>query len=181
MNKYYHFADDRLRCGSTLPKAGDVLRLEGEIIPCERGFHASKRAFDALIYAPGANVALVTLRGTVVEHGDPVDKAAASIRENLSNYVDASEVLMEFARHCALDVIDQWDAPDIVRRYLETGDEAMRTAARAAVRDAASTAARAESSAAAWAAARDAAWVATGYEARVATGYEASDAARYAT
>lgn len=27
------------------------------------------------------------------------------------------------ARRCALDVIDLWEAPSVVRRYLETGDE----------------------------------------------------------
>jgi hypothetical protein len=65
-------------------------------------------------------------------------------------------LLREFARWCALQVIHMWNAPDVVREYLETGNEELRaaagTAARAAARDAARTAARA--------AARDAAWAA---------------------
>jgi hypothetical protein len=58
-----------------------------------------------------------------------------------------------FARRVALDVIHLWDAPPIVKEYLETGDESKRAAAWAAARDAAWDAARD----AAWAAARDAA------------------------
>jgi hypothetical protein len=71
-----------------------------------------------------------------------------------------SAVLDEFARWCALSVAHLWDMPDVVRRFLETGDESIRAAARVAARDAA------------WArdTAMDAAWVA----ARVA----ARDAAR---
>ena len=38
----------------------------------------------------------------------------------------------EFARWCALQVIDKWDAPDFVREYLKTGNEELRTYARAA-------------------------------------------------
>ena len=58
------------------------------------------------------------------------------------------EVWRAWARWCALQVIDLWDAPEIVRRYLETGtgDKAIRAAAWAAA------------GAASGAAARDAAW-----------------------
>jgi hypothetical protein len=34
-----------------------------------------------------------------------------------------------FTRQCALDVIDLWDAPAVVRQYLETGDESLRASA----------------------------------------------------
>jgi hypothetical protein len=51
-------------------------------------------------------------------------------------------MLREFARWCALQVIHLWDAPDVVRQYLETGDESLRAAARAATRAAARNAAR---------------------------------------
>jgi hypothetical protein len=37
----WHFAAEKLRDGNPLPKAGDVLRVEGKIVPCERGLHAS--------------------------------------------------------------------------------------------------------------------------------------------
>ena len=46
--------------------------------------------------------------------------------------IDARGIFYSFARQCALDVIHLWDAPDVVRRYLETGDESIRAAARAA-------------------------------------------------
>ena len=42
-------------------------------------------------------------------------------------------MLRKFARLCALDVIDCWDAPDVVIEYLKTGDEFIRNAARDAV------------------------------------------------
>jgi len=38
----------------------------------------------------------------------------------------------EFARWCALQVIDKWDAPDVVLKYLETGMPELRIRARAA-------------------------------------------------
>jgi hypothetical protein len=50
-----------------------------------------------------------------------------------------------WARWCALQVIGLWDAPEIVRRYLETGNETIRSAAWSAAwsaRDAAWSAAR---------------------------------------
>jgi hypothetical protein len=43
--------------------------------------------------------------------------------------IDATEILQEFARWVALQVIDLWDATDIVREFLETGDEDLRIAA----------------------------------------------------
>jgi hypothetical protein len=49
--------------------------------------------------------------------------------------------LREFARWCALQVIDLWEAPDVVRQWLATGDESIRSAARSAAMFAASAAA----------------------------------------
>ena len=87
---------------------------------------------------------------------------------------DATEPLRSFARQCALDVIHLWDAPAVVRQYLETGDESLRDAARYAARAAAWDAARD----AAWDAARDAAWAAAWDAARAAAWDAAWDAAR---
>jgi hypothetical protein len=39
--------------------------------------------------------------------------------------IDALPLLRAFSRRCALGVVHFWDAPDIVRRYLETGDESL--------------------------------------------------------
>ena len=68
------------------------------------------------------------------------------------------ETLREFARWCALQVIDLWDAPDVVRRYLETGDETLRDASQSAALSAA------------WDAALSAAWDAAGSAALSAAG-----------
>ena len=39
-------------------------------------------------------------------------------------------MLRAFARRCALDVSDRWDPPEIVLRYLKTGDPQLRAQAR---------------------------------------------------
>src|SRR5690606_19611648 len=132
----------------------------------------------ALGYAPGPILWRVELGGTIVT-GD--DKVCATERTYLWG-VDASECLREFARKCALDVIHLWDAPELVVRYLKTGDESIRAAARPAAWDAAWAAARAAAwDAAAWAAARAtaraAAWDAAKEAARAAARDAAWDAA----
>ena len=134
---------------------GETLHVDGEIMPCERGLHLSEHLIDALQYAPGPILWRVEGSGTVVPHGNPVDKYACSDRKALW-MIDATPVLRRFARACALDVIHQWAAPDIVIRYLATGDESIRAAAR----DVAWAAARDVAWAAAWAAARAAAMAA---------------------
>lgn len=74
-----------------------------------------------------------------------------------------------WARWCARRVLHLWDAPEVVRAWLDTGDEALREtawvaawAAAFALDDAAKEAAGVAASAAAWAkgAAKEAAWVA---------------------
>ena len=50
-------------------------------------------------------------------------------------------VLREFARWCALSVAHLWDMPDVVRQYLQTGNEEIRAAAGDAAGDAAGAAA----------------------------------------
>jgi len=74
-----------------------------------------------------------------------------------------------FARWCALQVIHLWNCPDVVKQYLETGDEGLRDAARSAALDAAHTTAytpaHIAASDAARSAARSAAWDAAWYAA----------------
>ena len=149
MKVYYHFTGATLRDGRAIPKIDEWLVFEGTPIPCECGLHACPDAFDALQYAPGELLHQVELDGEIIEHGNPVDKYAAQKRRIIAS-IDATEILRLFARRVALDVIHLWDAPPIVREYLETGDESKRNAARAAASAAASDAAWD----AAWAAAR---------------------------
>ena len=138
--------------GKTLPHGdgrriaiGRTHKVEGTIIPCNNGLHASVKPLDALQYAPGPIVWRVRMGGTGVDDGD---KLAASERTYIGGGIDVSDTLRLFARQCALDVVHLWDAPDIVIKYLKTGDESIRAAAGAAAgaaaRDAAWDAARAK-------------------------------------
>jgi hypothetical protein len=153
---------------------GETYTVEGEPVLCEHGLHASKRAIDALHYAPGPVVCRVRLSGTIVE-GD--DKACATERTVLG-MADATRTLHEFAMWCAegalkrANVTDErcWQALEVKRKWLDGGAtneelvaardaarDAARAAAWAAAWDAAEAAARAAAWAAAWDAARDAA------------------------
>ena len=144
------------------PEAGVTHTVEGTPVLCKHGLHASRRALDALEYARSSVIWIIELGGVVV-HGD--DKSAATERTYIKR-ADIESVLREFARWCALQVIDQWDAPDVVRQYLETGDESLRAAAWAAAGAAAGDAAWAAAWAAAGDAAGGAAWAAAGGAAR---------------
>lgn len=120
-------------------RVGHTLRHKGQIVLCESGLHASVRAIDALRYAPGPWVCRVECSGEIVRGND---KLVCKQRKTLW-MVDATDTLRSFARLCALDVIDKWDTPSIVRQYLEAGDESIRDAAMEAARAAASPSARA--------------------------------------
>ena len=165
----YHFVNATLRDGRPVPADGEWLEHTGPVVPCESGLHASLHPFDALQYAPGNTLCLVELEGDIAEHD--ADKIVGR-RRKIIKRIDAEPLMREFARWAALQVIELWDAPEVVRQYLATGDESLRAAARDAARDAARAAAwdaawdaaraaaRAAAWAAAWAAARDAAWAA---------------------
>jgi len=175
----WHFCADTLRDGRPIPPDGEWLVHEGDVIPCLAGLHASVRLIDALEYAPGSTLCRVILRGDIQHHAN--DKIVGRERQIVWR-IDAAAVLREFARRCALDVIHLWEAPDVVRKYLETGDESLRAAAWDAAWDAARAAAwaaaRDAARAAAWAAARDAARAAAWAAARAAAWAAARDAAR---
>lgn len=99
--------------------------------------------------------------------GPPTVLCACPVARTLWGY-DASPVLQQFARETALDVVHFWDPSPAVLRYLKTGDESTRDAARDA-----GTGTGWVASATVWAAARvapqanargaaqEAAWVAT--------------------
>ena len=145
----WHFVCGTLRDGRPIPADGEKLIHTGRLIPCESGLHWSERLIDALEYAPGATLCQVAVSGEIVRQDDK----GVSTERTILWRIDATDVLRKFARRCALDVAHLWDMPPVVRRFLETGDETIRAAARDAARDARD---------AAWAAqaARDAAWAA---------------------
>ena len=169
--KAWYFSENppRLRYGDGRKiRAGITHKVKCKPVLCEAGLHGSVRLIHALEYAPGPYIWRVELGGIIVR-GD--DKVVATERTYLWGY-DATETLRKFARLCALDVIHLWNAPDIVVRYLKTGDESLWAAAW----DAAWTAARAAAWTAAWTAAGDAAGAAAGAAARIAAWTAAGDA-----
>jgi hypothetical protein len=110
---------------------------------------------------------VITLKTVLDSNG--LDDALWCLRAS-----NATEFKMRcFARLAAQDVLHLWDAPEIVKQYLETGDENIRAAARAA----ADAAARAAADVAAWAAARAAAdaaaWAAAAWAAAWAAAKDA--------
>lgn len=178
----WHFTGDTLRDGRPVPSPGEILTYDdGEVIMCGvGGLHASREPLDALRYAPGSMIHRVEVWGDVEERPD---KLVGRHRRILWS-ADATDPLRAFSRWCASSVIDAWDAPDVVHQFLETGDEALRAATRAAAWDAAGgatrDAARSAAWASAWSAARDAAgWAAWGVV-RASVSYAASYAAKAA-
>ena len=148
LDKHLGYEDRRL------VEPGKTLSVEGPPEMCTHGLHASKRALDALKYAPGPYLWRVDIWGNVIEDDD---KLVGTHREALAGF-DATKLLRRFSRMCALDVVHLWDAPDVVLQYLKTGNPELKDAAWDATRNAAQDAARAAARAAAWAAARNAAW-----------------------
>lgn len=183
----WHFLNDdgRTNCGNRKPVPGKAMHCRGELVMCENGLHASRRASCALHYAPGSIIQRVELVGKRI---DDADKSCARSRRCLW-IADATRTLHEFALWCAEGVLQaerkagrepdarSWEALAVKRRWLDgqaTDEElhAARAAARAAGREAAQAAqaaqvareaaqvARAAARAADWAAGREAVWAA---------------------
>lgn len=163
MIRAYHFVGKTLRDGRPVPPDGEWLEHDGPIVMCQSGLHASRHPFDALRYAPGATLCLVDCDGDVEEDTDKL----VCRRRRIVARIDATDLLLAFAREQALGVVHLWDAPEVVVRYLQTGDETIRAtadaaawyaalaAADAAAWSAALAAARDDAGAAAWSAAKD--------------------------
>ncbi len=155
----WHFVGDRLRDGRPIPADGDVLRHDGPVVICESGLHASERIIDALRFAPGNTICRVEMRDVVASQDD---KFVARERVILWR-VDGEDVLREFARTVALELLHEWatdDTPDIdtVVEYLLTGDTSLRSAAHWAAHSAAYSAVRSAAYSAAHSAVRSAAY-----------------------
>jgi len=136
---YWFCAGDTLPYGDGRPiVAGESHSVAGEIVLCGNGLHASEHPFDVLKYTPGPYLWRVECSGEIKCRGD---KLVCSTRKYLKR-IDATALCREFARKQALAVIDKWDAPAVVRQYLETGDETIREAAREAAARSAAIAAR---------------------------------------
>lgn len=105
---------------------GETLKTDKIPILCYGGFHASPTPLNALCYAPGSVAALVDIEGDIVNGANKF----CGRRQTCLAIVDAEEVLCDFVRACARDVLHLWDAPDVVVSYLESGYKSLRAAAR---------------------------------------------------
>lgn len=130
----WHFLADTglLRNGRTPPPDGEWLEHEGEIVPCKSGLHASVRAFNAVRGSLGSIVCRVEIDGDVVEHEG--NKHVGRRRKILWR-ANASATLRMYARRQALSVLHLWEAPDVMREFLVTGDEYLRKVAREVLHD----------------------------------------------
>ena len=120
----YHFVGATLRDGKPIPPNGKWITRK-KVVMCRSGLHASLHVADALKYAPGNTLCLVEMGGKIIRSDD---KVVASRRKIIARF-DATDLLRADARASALSVIHLWEAPDVVLRYLQTGDETLRTAA----------------------------------------------------
>ena len=158
---------------------GQKLSVKGKLVICQNALHGSFDPFDAFQYAPGSILHKVLFSGARIEESDKVGSRSRTVIATR----DATDMLKLFARRQALSVIHMWDAPVIVREYLETGDETKRDAAADAADDVAHGAADAYAYAAAYSAAyaadADAAGAAR-HAAYAAARYAAHGAARHA-
>ena len=132
------------------------IEIPPPLMLCRRGLHFASSVLEALVYAPGNILWRVEVSGEILRD---VDKGCAQRRTYLAR-LDAEAILWEFARWCARSLLHLWNAPQVVRDYLISGDESLRAAAWAAAEDAAWAAAWAAARDAAWAAAKAAAWAA---------------------
>lgn len=117
----WHFVGEKLRDGRPVPEDGEWLEHEGEIVWCQNGLYASRTPFDALGFAPGANLCLVECENIQKEDA----RKFVCRRRRILFRINATEPLLEFARWCANEVIHLWDAPDTVRVYLQTGNPSL--------------------------------------------------------
>lgn len=127
----WHFVGDKLRDGRPVPPDGEWLVHDGECCLRNSGLHASDTLLDAVGYAPGSTVCRVAVHGI---EGREYDKFVARERCILWRVKNADHILRAFARKAALSVAHLWDTPDVMRQYLETGDESIKAEARAAAK-----------------------------------------------
>jgi hypothetical protein len=179
----WHFirADHTTGEGLLKVEVGQTLTVEGPLQLCKHGFHGSRKALDALYYAPGPVTCLDEIWGDIIED---YDKLCGRYRKCLA-MIDATYILHEFGCRCPERALTReremgrepnprsWAAIEAKRKWLQGEiDDAKLAAARVAAEDAARAVAWSTAWEAAWAAARAAARaarVAAGAAARAAS------------
>ena len=189
----WHFirADHRTGKGLLKVEVGQTLTVEGPLELYKHGLHGSRKALDALSYAPGPVACKAEIWGDIIEGKDNL---CGRYRKCLA-MIDATYILHEFACLCAEHALTReremgrepdsrsWAAISAKRKWLrgEIGDtelDAARAAAVAAVWAAACAGAEAAARSAAWAAVEAAAWTEACAAAKVAAWAAAGAAAR---
>ena len=117
----YHFVD----ASRSVPADGEKLVYEGDVNMDGAGLYASRKVWQALDWASGPTLCRVHCGGWLFDGR----KKLVCTERTIVARIDATDLLRAYARQCALDVIHLWDAPDVVREYLMTGDEGIRAAA----------------------------------------------------
>ncbi len=126
MLRAYHFVNKTLRNGAPVPPDGEWLTVDPKKLKmCYYGLHASEHPFDALNYAPGFTLCLVDLDGEILTQGNKV----CAEKRRIVKRIDAKALTLKFARDCASDVLHLWNASQIVKDFLATGENADAAAA----------------------------------------------------
>ena len=157
-NKKLRYEDNRII------RTGITHKVKGDLRICYNGLHASKSIMDALGYAPGPYLWVVTLSEDTIKG---TDKACARTRTYLAG-ANIEKVLRKFARKQALINIEKIKPYctnrqyELILRWLKTGDETIRknvqSAARLATDSATDSATRLAADSAAYSAADAAAY-----------------------
>lgn len=153
----WHFArDDRTlgnRDGREV-KVGVELWVDGDLSMWHHGFHWSRRAIDALHYARGTVICKVIPLGQTIEIKD----RGVSQGIKVIWIANCDDIMKEFSRWCALQVVHLWHAHEGVLQYLDTGDERLKDAALTAAWDGAASGGTSAARCAARAVVWDGAW-----------------------
>ena len=115
----YHFVGRKLPGGRPVPKDGETLYFKGKPILFHRGLRAFLHPFDAMWAADGHVLCIVEIGGNVVQGGGEI----AGTERTIVARLDATKLLMYFARMQAVSVLRNWlmDPRDELIDYLMTG------------------------------------------------------------
>lgn len=120
---WYFLGNPLLDDGPLMPD-GVAVTVEGDGASFEKGLHGCEQLIHASRHAGvNSNILCRTEHsGNIVRYRYMFTSSTRTVLWRLN----VDDVLMAFARKCALEVSHLWEMPGIVRRYLETGDETLR-------------------------------------------------------